>query len=145
MLVFPDKKCCLAEGDGPLSFEDISASPMPDIRYATVHMSRVFGVDGDRVYASAFNDCSNWELDTASDIGAENAWATTSQSNTRAIGGFSAVACCDGYAVCFRDDFMQQVYNNKNPFRLVDIGAWGCIDGYSHTQFASALAFASRS
>lgn len=145
LLVFPDKKCCFADADKPLSFEDISSSPMPDIKYATVHMSRVFGADGDRIYASAFNDCSNFELDTASDIGAENAWATTSQSNTKALGGFTAVACCDGYAVCFRNDFMQQVYNNKNPFRLVDIGAWGCIDGYSHTQFLSALAFVSKS
>ncbi|MBR6742553.1 MAG: hypothetical protein IKM09_03815 [Clostridia bacterium] len=145
LLIFPDKKCCFADADKELSFEDISSSPMPDIQYATVHMSRVFGVDGDRVYASAFNDCSNWELDTASDIGAENAWATTSQSNTKALGGFTAVACCDGYAVCFRDDFMQQVYNNKNPFRLVDIGAWGCNDGYSHTSFNSALAFVSKS
>ncbi len=142
LLVFPDKKCCSAE-DGEVSFRDIGDKPMPDIAYATVHHSRVFGVDGDRVYASAFNDCSDWELDTASDINAANAWATTSQSDTRASGGFTAVACCDGYAVCFRRDHMQQVYNNKNPFRLVNIGAWGCIDNYAHCTWNSVLAFAS--
>jgi len=143
LLVFPDKKCCSVTSNGELLFEDISADPMPDIKYATVHHSRVFGVDGDRVYASAFNDCADWELDTASDVSAANAWATTSQSDTRASGGFTAVACCDGYAVCFRRDFMQQVYNNKNPFRLVDIGTWGCMDNYSHCNWNSVLAFAS--
>lgn len=143
LLVFPDKKCCSAETGDPVEFSGISDSPMPDIKHATVHSSRVFGVDGDRVYASAFNDCGNWELDTAEDIGAENAWATTSQSSTKASGGYTAVACCDGYAVCFRRDHMQQVYNNKNPFRLVDIGAWGCMDGYSVCEWNNNLAFAS--
>ncbi len=143
LLIFPDKKCCSAELDSAIEFEDISKEPMPDIKYATVHLSRVFGVDGDRIYASAFNDCGDFNLDTASDIGASNAWATTSQSDTRASGGFSAVACCDGYAVCFRRDFMQQVYNSKNPFRLVDIGAWGCFDNFSHCTWNSMLAFAS--
>ena len=142
-LVFPDKKCFSAEGDSEILFSDISEEPMPDIKYATVHMSRIFGVDGDRVYASAFNDCGDFKLDTASDIGASNAWATTSQSDTRASGGFTAVACCDGYAVCFRRDFMQQVYNSKNPFRLVDIGTWGCLDNFSHCTWNSMLAFAS--
>lgn len=145
LLIFPDKKCCSADIDAKIEFADISSKPMPDIKYATVHMSRVFGVDGDRIYASAFNDCGDYELDTASDIGASNAWATTSQSDTRASGGFTAVACCDGYAVCFRRDFMQQVYNNKNPFRIVDIGTWGCLDSFSHCTWNSMLAFASDS
>ncbi len=145
LLIFPDKKCCSAELDSNINFADISNEPMPDIKYATVHLSRVFGVDGDRIYASAFNDCGDFKLDTASDIGASNAWATTSQSDTRASGGFSAVACCDGYAVCFRRDFMQQVYNNKNPFRIVDIGTWGCFDNFSHCTWNSMLVFASES
>ena len=143
LLFFPDKKCCFAEFDAHIEFRDISEAPMPDIKYAAVHLSRVFGVDGDRIYASAFNDCGDYELDTASDIGASNAWATTSQSDTRASGGFTAVACCDGYAVCFRRDFMQQIYNSKNPFRVVDIGTWGCIDNFSHCTWNSTLAFAS--
>ncbi|MBQ1933656.1 MAG: hypothetical protein II370_01515 [Clostridia bacterium] len=145
LLIFPDKKCCSADVGAQIAFKDISDAPMPDIKYATVHLSRVFGVDGDRIYASAFNDCGDYELDTASDIGASNAWATTSQSDTRASGGFSAVACCDGYAVCFRRDFMQQVYNSKNPFRIVDIGTWGCLDNFSHCNWNSTLAFASDS
>ncbi|MBQ2733128.1 MAG: hypothetical protein IJF74_03140 [Clostridia bacterium] len=145
LLIFPDKKCCSAEPDAPIQFSDISNEPMPDIKYATVHLSRVFGVDGDRIYASAFNDCGNYKLDTASDIGASNAWATTSQSDTRASGGFTAVACCDGYAVCFRRDFMQQLYNSKNPFRVVDIGTWGCLDNFAHCTWNSELVFASDS
>ena len=144
LLVFPDCKCCQADCTADFTFADLAGeSDMPRIRYATVYLSRVFGVDGDRVYASAFNDPSDWELDTSEDISAQNAWATTSQSDTRAIGGFTAVACCDGCAVCFRGDYMQQIYNNKNPFRLVDIGSWGCLDNAAHCVWNNTLAFAS--
>ena len=43
----------------------VSVPPaMPDIKYAAVHLSRLFGVDEDRVYASGYNDYTNWNLDT---------------------------------------------------------------------------------
>lgn len=144
LLVFPDGKYCRSDVTADFTFAKIAGeTEMPRIRYATVYLSRVFGVDGDRVYASAFNDPSDWELDTSEDLQAQNAWATTSQSNTRAVGGFTALACCDGCAVCFRGDYMQQVYNNKNPFRLVDIGSWGCLDNEAHCLWNNTLAFAS--
>ncbi len=141
LLVFPDRLSCSLDG-GTFAFTPIAAV-MPELSSAVVRDSRVIGVDGDRIYVSAFNDASNWELDTADDISPTHAWATTSQSNSRAGGGFTAVSLCDGAPVFFRRDYMQQLCGTKNPFRIADVGAWGCLSGEAACPWKSALAFAS--
>ena len=48
------------ESDSKNSGWKISIPPsMPGIKYAAVHLSRLFGVDDDRVYASGYNDYTN--------------------------------------------------------------------------------------
>lgn len=141
LLVFPDKVWCPLDGES-FAFSPI-AEEMPDLRRAVVRDSRVIGVDGDRIYVSAFNDASDWRLDTAEDISPYHAWATTSQSDSRAGGGFTAVSLCDGAPVFFRRDYMQQLYGTKNPFRISDVGAWGCLSGEAACPWKNALAFAS--
>lgn len=142
ILVFPDRLVCDFDVSSDFIFTPLTAV-MPEITHAAVHLSRLFGTDGERIYASGFNDYENWELDTATETLASNAWATTTQSNTKAYGGFTAVCSYDGHAVCFRDGFMQQVYNTKNPFRLVDIGSWGCLGDSAVCEFSGKLAFVS--
>ncbi len=140
LLIFPDGVRCPAEPESDFSFSAIS-DVMPKITEAVVSASRLFGVDGDRIYASGFNDCANWQLDTALDISDANAWATTSQANSAAVGSFTGIGICDGHPVMLRRNRMLQIYGNKNPFRVVDIGGWGCIGGNAVTSYRGALAF----
>lgn len=107
----------------------VSVPPaMPNIKYAAVHLSRLFGVDDDRVYASGYNDYTNWNLDTVDEYNESNAWCSPAQSNTKAGGVFTGITNFQGHIVCFKRDFMHEIYNTKNPFRIQDIYAEGAID-----------------
>ena len=132
------------ESDKDNSGWKISIPPtMPDIKYATVHLSRVFGVDDDRVYASGFNDYSNWNLDTIDEYNETNAWCSPSQSNTKASGKFTGITTYQNHVVCFKQDFMHEIYNTKNPFRLQDIYAEGAIDNRTIQDVDGKLIFVS--
>lgn len=107
----------------------VSVPPaMPDIKYAAVHLSRLFGVDESRVYASGYNDYTNWNLDTIDEYNESNAWCSPAQSNTKAGGAFTGITNFQGHMVCFKRDFMHEIYSTKNPFRIQDIYAEGAID-----------------
>ena len=122
----------------------ISIPPtMPNIKYATVHLSRVFGVDDDRVYASGYNDYTNWNLDTVDEYNESNAWCSPSQSNTKAGGNFTGITTFQNHVICFKHDFMHEIYNTKNPFRLQDIYAEGAIDNRTIQDVDGKLIFVS--
>ena len=122
----------------------ISIPPtMPDIKYATVHLSRVFGVDDDRVYASGFNDYTNWNLDTIDEYNDSNAWCSPSQSNTKAGGNFTGITTYQNHVICFKQEFMHEIYNTKNPFRIQDIYAEGAIDNRTIQDVDGKLIFVS--
>ena len=122
----------------------ISLPPtIPDIKYATVHLSRVFGVDDDRVYASGYNDYTNWNLDTVGEYNESNAWCSPSQSNTKAGGTFTGITTFQNHVICFKHDFMHEIYNTKNPFRLQDIYAEGAIDNRTIQDVDGRLIFVS--
>lgn len=130
--------------DGTAYGWKVSAPPaVPDIKYATVHLSRVFGVDDDRVYASGYNNYANWNLDTADEYNEANAWCSPAQSNTKAGGEFTGITNFQGHVVCFKRDFMHEIYNTKNPFRLVDIYGEGSIDNRSIQDVDGKLIFVS--
>ncbi len=116
---------------------------MPNIKYATVHLSRVFGVDDSRVYASGFNDYTNWNLDTSDEYNEANSWCSPSQSNTKAGGDFTGITTFQNHVVCFKNDFMHEIYNTKNPFRLQDIYAEGTIDNRTIQDVDGKLIFVS--
>jgi hypothetical protein len=122
----------------------ISIPPtMPDIKYATVHLSRVFGVDDDRVYASGYNDYTNWNLDTIDEYNESNSWCSPSQSNTKAGGSFTGITTYQNHVICFKRDFMHEIYNTKNPFRLQDVYAEGTIDNRTIQDVDGKLIFVS--
>lgn len=100
----------------------------PGIKYATVHLSRLFGVDDDRIYASGYNDYTNWNLDTVDSYNESNAWCSPAQSNTKAGSAFTGITAFQNHVICFKRDFMHEIYNTKNPFRVQDIYAEGAID-----------------
>ncbi len=115
----------------------------PPIKYATVHLSRVFGVDDNRIYASGFNDYSNWTFDTVDEYNESNAWCSPSQSNTKADGVFTGITTFQNHVVCFKRDFMHEIYNTKNPFRVQDIYAEGAIDNRTIQDVDGRLIFVS--
>lgn len=132
------------ESDSDNSGWKISIPPtMPDLKYATVHLSRVFGVDDDRVYASGYNDYANWNLDTVDEYNEANAWCSPSQANTKAGGNFTGITSYQNHIICFKRDFMHEIYNTKNPFRLQDIYAEGCIDNRTIQDVDGKLIFVS--
>ena len=116
---------------------------MPDIKYATVHLSRLFGVSDDTIYASGFNDYSNWNLDSIDEYNESNAWQSKAQSNTKADGNFTGIINYQGHIVCFKRDFMHEIYNTKNPFRIQDIYAEGAIDNRTIQDVDGKLIFVS--
>lgn len=117
---------------------------MPDIKYATVHLSRLFGVDDNRVYASGYNDYTNWNLDTVDGYNESNAWCTPAQSNAKAGGNFTGITTFLNHVVCFKEDFMHEIYNTKNPFRIQDIYAEGAIDNRTIQDVDGNLIFVSK-
>lgn len=132
------------ESDSDNSGWKVSVPPaMPDIKYAAVHLSRLFGVDDARVYASGYNDYTNWNLDTVDEYNESNAWCSAAQSNVRADGVFTGITVFQGHIVCFKRDFMHEIYNTKNPFRIQDIFAKGTIDHRSIQDVDGKLIFVS--
>ena len=116
---------------------------MPNLKFATVHLSRVFGVDDDRVYASGYNDYTNWNLDTVDEYNEANSWCSPSQANTKAGGKFTGITTFQSHIICFKHDFMHEIYNTKNPFRLQDIYAEGAIDNRTIQDVDGKLIFVS--
>lgn len=146
LLIFPDKKSMdFEQGAGTQS---IIVSPLgenfPNIKYAVVHNSRLFGVDKDKIYASGFNDYSNWTLDTIDNYSESNAWVSTAQSNVKASGEFVGITAFQNHVICFKNDYMHEIYNNKNPFRVQDIYAEGTIDQRSIQDVGGMLIFSDR-
>ena len=142
ILIFPDAYSMDFDVSGNFTPASLG-NTYPGLKYAAVYASRVFGVDDNLVYASRYNDYADWALDTADEISDSNAWVSMSQSNVRADGAFTAIAVHDNHVVLFKPDFMQLVYNNKNPFRIVDVGSYGCVGPYAVTDLDGVLYFAS--
>lgn len=148
LVIFPDKMSMDFEITADFKPEVIPHDSMPDIKYATVHLSRLFGVSDDAVYASGFNDYTNWNFDTAGDdvdtgYNESNAWMSKTQSNTKADGNFTGIINYQGHIVCFKRDYMHEIYNTKNPFRIVDIYAEGAIDNRTIQDVDGKLIFVS--
>lgn len=133
------------KNDGGSAYDwKISAAPaFPNIKYAVVHVSRLFGVSDDSVYASGFNDYTNWNMDTTDSYNESNAWCSKAQSNTKADGVFTGITNFQGHVVCFKRDYMHEIYNTKNPFRIQDIFAEGAIDNRTIQDVDGKLFFVS--
>lgn len=146
ILIFPDKISIdygVNENNFKLTKIDES-TPIPTLNYVTVHASRLFGVDDNRIYASAYNDYTDWDVDTATDVSPDNAWVSTTGSNTRADSDFTAICEFDGKVIAFKRDFMYQVGNQQNPFRMKDIAPVGAIDFRSVAEINRTLYFVSQ-
>lgn len=145
ILIFPDKLSMDydVDSDFTLSKLEDDGVVMPDLKYVTVHAARLFGVDDNRIYASAYNDYKDWDVDVASDISADNAWASNTGADSRADGDFTAITTYAGKVIAMKRDFCHQVYNNKNPFRVYDVARSGAIDSRSVCEVRGNLFYVS--
>ncbi len=147
LLVFPDKVSMDFDVernyDTPTKITPASLGAVPTLKYATVHLSRVFGVDDSRVYASGFNDYANWNLDTADEYNESNAWCSPAQANVKADSEFTGITTFQNHVICFKRNFMHEIYNTKNPFRIQDIYAEGTIDNRTIQDVDGRLIFVS--
>lgn len=117
----------VVEGDATLG-----GNYVPLLEHAAVHMGRVFGTVAGKVYASAWNNYADFTLPTAEDTASganleSMAWMSTTQSDVNASGEFTAIAVYDNHVVGFKRNFMHQIYNNKNPFRIADVARIGAL------------------
>ncbi len=141
VLVFPHYFSGEIDGGGESFFETCGSFPASHV--ATVFMSRIFSAYKGKLFASDFNSAMTYSFDTAEESLSSNAWMSNTQSNTKADGDITALAVYDGHVVVFKRDYMMQVYNNENPFRLVDIGSYGCISKRAVCEYDGKLAFVS--
>lgn len=143
-LVYPDRYSVPTTASGSAASFNTQSNPVPYLKFATVYNSRVFGVtDDDLVVASAYNSYVDYSLDTADDVSSAHAWASMAGSNTDASGSVTAMTTYGNHVVIWRRDFMQLVYNNKNPFRIVDVGRYGCDNNKAWVILNGVLYFAS--
>lgn len=148
LLIFPDKMSLDFNVERNYTTPTaLSVDPLgkgiPNIKYATVHLSRIFGLDDGRVYASGFNDYANWNLDTAEEYKESNAWCSPAQANVKADSTFTGITTFQNHVVCFKRNFMHEIYNTKNPFRIQDIYAEGAIDNRTIQDVDGRLVFVS--
>lgn len=146
ILIYP---YCLSfdpDGEGVLETLNISDNAVPKLKNVAVMNGRVFGVLDGKFYASEWNSYAGWNpqaADTTSDEIASLAWVSTSQSDIDASGEFTGIAVYDGHVIGFKRNFMHMLYNNKNPFRIVDVAKVGALSQEAICECGQILFFAS--
>ena len=63
--------------------------------------------------------------------------------NVKAGNDFTGIIAYGGTVIAFKKDFIHEIYNNKNPFRVGDVYAEGAIDGRSIQDVDGKLIFVS--
>ncbi len=129
ILIYP---CCYSymPGENTVELFNTQDNPVPKLKHVTVLNGRVFGVLDGKIFASTWNDYANWVLpdsNTATEDMPNMAWVSTTQSDIDASGEFTGITVYNGQVIGFKRNFMHMIYNNKNPFRIVDIAKVGAI------------------
>ncbi len=139
LLIFPDKKSIKFRQTS--HFTPASITTAPNMKYVTVHLSRLFGVDDNMIYASGFGDYANFVYDTPDNISDSNAWCSPTQANSAATSKFTGITAYNNHVIAFKEKFIHELYNTKNPFRIQDLFKEGCIDSRSIAEVAGRLFF----
>lgn len=152
LIVAPDRRYVPIDFDGTTEAECDEHSPI--FNHITVWNSRLFGARDSVVVCSSAGTFNDWTCDipettdasglTTGGYDASHAWYSTTQANTKSTGDIVAITAYDGHPIIFKDDYMHQINNNKNPFRIQDIVATGCVSARSICELDGVLYFASR-
>lgn len=116
----------------------------PVFNDVTVFQSRLFGIDKLKIYASEFGNYCGWNLDTADSSGTANAWISLLSANPAASGELTAITTYQDRVIVFRENYMYEIRNTKNPFRVVDIFGEGCIGKEALSVVGDRLIFISK-
>jgi hypothetical protein len=153
IMVYPDVKCIPIDFKGDTTVEAVS-SASPVFEHITVWNGRLFGTRENVVVCSSASTFRDFTLDSPESedasglvVGgydASHAWYSTTQANIQSNGNITAITAYEGHPIVFKDDYMHQINNNKNPFRFQDICAIGCVSARSVCELDSVLYFASR-
>lgn len=141
ILIFPHKKVYDIATD---TFGDLgsgtypTAGSVPDIDFACVYENRVWGVEGNNIYASKLGDCTDWT--TFAGV-ATDAYATTVAS----VGDFLGIVAYANHVVFFKKSHTYELYN-KTPetFRVLEVEKDGCIDNRSIVEINGVLYYYSK-
>lgn len=141
IFIFPDKKYynittntfgTVGSGTYP------TAGSCPDMDYICIHANRLFGVKGNFIYASQFNDPFDW---TTFDGTNSAAWS----SDTGESASFTGITSYQGHVTMFKADLLYELFgDNANNFWVKEVAKKGCIDGKSISQINGVVYFLSR-
>jgi hypothetical protein len=134
VLIFPDKKY-LDYVASPKVFGNIATCP--DIDYATVYNNRVFGVNGDEVFATCLGKYDDWTT-LSTPLQPTDSWAADVASK----GDFIGIATYNNHVEMFKPEFMHEQYGVRPPFRIQDLYSIGTIDNRSIEEANNRLFFA---
>lgn len=124
-----------------IEYED---NAIPHLKQITVLNGRVFGVLDGKIYASEWNNYANFFPQSADELDEDTSalpWISTTQSDVDASGEFTGITVYGGQVIGFKRNFMHMIYNNKNPFRIVDIAKVGAISQAAICEVNQALFF----
>lgn len=100
---------------------------MPVVEHVCVAHQRLFGIDNNRVFASGYNDYSNWSLDTADTYSADNAWVSSLVSRNGMKSPNVGIITYSGSVFVFKNESTFEITNTKNPFRVHEVFSVGAI------------------
>lgn len=126
------------------SLFDTTENPCPKFDDVTVFQSRLFGIDNGKVFASEYGNYCGWNLDTSTESNSANAWISLLNANPNADGDLTAIKTYSDRVVVFRENFMHEIRNTKNPFRIYDVYQEGCINKEAAQVVGDKLIFASK-
>ena len=148
LICMPDRIYIPVDFESGDEFEVIQDAPA--LTHMTVHNGRIFGAKEGLVICSASTGFTDWTTDSSGVsedstlvYNETNAWYSTTQSNTKSLGDITAIVSYDGHPVFFKKDYMHQINNNKNPFRVYDIAPVGALSGRGVVVYNSVLYFVS--
>ena len=100
---------------------------VPDLKYLCEDGNRLWGCDGDTIYASKLGDPFNWNV---FDLLETDSWALTPASS----GEFTGCINYQGYPTFFKEDRLYKVYGQlPSTFSVVDSPCLGVAAGCSDT------------
>lgn len=138
LLLLPDMRLLVGSGS-TWSLEDRSDT-IPTMTAAVQHFERLFGISGDRVYASVQGDCTDY-TEAEDNLPSDAGW----QAVTSDAGGFTAIASFDGKVIIFTESNMLTVRGIDLPFSISTVGSFGCKNQESVAVYDNWLYFISDS
>ncbi len=136
LLILPDM-CLFSKENGEWSFSE-RGHMFPKFSAAVQYFDRLFGINGDTVYASVAGMCTDF-VET-SDGWKRGAWRMVTSDE----GGFTAITEFGGKVVVFTAESMMTVRGNELPFTLSFVGHFGCVSQDALTTLDGMLYFVSR-